>query len=38
VRTSLDVVVYMENTYIEEMNYEPEHNLALLNGQRKRAA
>lgn len=36
VRTSFDVVVYMENTYIEEVHYEPEHKLALLNGQRKR--
>ncbi|MCK9694793.1 P-type DNA transfer ATPase VirB11, partial [Pseudomonas syringae] len=38
VRTSFDVVVYMENTYIEEVHYEPEHKLALLNGQRQRAA
>ncbi|MDH4606441.1 P-type DNA transfer ATPase VirB11, partial [Pseudomonas syringae pv. papulans] len=37
VRTSFDVVVYMENTYIEEVHYEPEHKLALLNGQRQRA-
>jgi type IV secretion system protein VirB11 len=31
VRSSFDVVVYMENTHILEVHYEPEHKLALLN-------
>jgi len=38
VRTSFDVVVYMEQTQILEVHYEPEHKLALLSGQRGRAA
>ena len=32
VRTSFDVVVYMEGTHIKEVHYEPKHKLALLNG------
>lgn len=32
VRTSFDVVVYMEGTHILEVHYEPEHKLALLSG------
>ncbi len=32
VRTSFDVVVYMEGTHIKEVHYEPEHKLRLLNG------
>jgi type IV secretion system protein VirB11 len=32
VRTSFDVVVYMEKTMILEVHYEPEHKLALLSG------
>ncbi|KPB17627.1 ATPase [Pseudomonas savastanoi] len=36
VRTSFDVVVYMEKQDILEVHYEPEHKLALLNGQRQR--
>lgn len=32
VRTSFDVVVYMEHTHILEVHYEPEHKLALLSG------
>lgn len=31
VRTSFDVVVYMEKTQILEVHYEPEHKLDLLN-------
>jgi type IV secretion system protein VirB11 len=31
VRTSFDVVVYMEGTHILEVHYEPEHKLALLS-------
>jgi type IV secretion system protein VirB11 len=38
VRTSFDVVVYMEGTHILEVHYEPEHKLALLSGQRREAA
>lgn len=38
VRTSFDVVVYMEQTQILEVHYEPEHKLALLSGQYGRAA
>lgn len=38
VRTSFDVVVYMEGTHILEVHYEPEHKLALLNGQRRQVA
>lgn len=38
VRTSFDVVVYMEQTQILEVHYEPEHKLALLSGQHGRAA
>ncbi|WP_235663698.1 ATPase, T2SS/T4P/T4SS family, partial [Pseudomonas savastanoi] len=37
VRTSFDVVVYMEKQDILEVHYEPEYKLALLNGQRQRA-
>ncbi|MCQ3023196.1 P-type DNA transfer ATPase VirB11 [Pseudomonas savastanoi] len=37
VRTSFDVVVYMEKQDILEVHYEPENKLALLNGQRQRA-
>ena len=33
VRSSFDVVVYMEGTHILEVHYEPEHKLALLNRQ-----
>jgi type IV secretion system protein VirB11 len=33
VRSSFDVVVYMEGTHILEVHYEPEHKLALLNQQ-----
>ncbi len=32
VRTSFDVVLYMEGTYIKEVHYEPERKLALLSG------
>jgi type IV secretion system protein VirB11 len=38
VRTSFDVVVYMEGTEILEVHYEPEHKLALLSSQRRQAA
>jgi type IV secretion system protein VirB11 len=31
VRTSFDVVLYMEGTHILEVHYEPEHKLALLS-------
>lgn len=31
VRSSFDVVVYMEKTHILEVHYEPEHKLALLS-------
>lgn len=34
VRSTFDVVVYMENTEILEVHYEPEHKLALLNASR----
>jgi len=37
VRTSFDVVVYMENTHIMEVHYEPEHKLTLLSGKHGRA-
>ena len=33
VRTSFDVVVYIEGTHILEVHYEPEHKLAALSGQ-----
>lgn len=36
VRSSFDVVVYMENTEILEVHYEPEHKLALLNAKHGR--
>lgn len=32
VRSSFDAVLYMNSTYIEEVYYEPELKLALLNG------
>nr|WP_234813566.1 hypothetical protein [Candidatus Hamiltonella defensa] len=32
VRTSFDVVMYMEGTHILEVTYEPEVKQALLNG------
>lgn len=32
VRTSFDAVLYMEHTEIQEVSYEPEVKLALLNG------
>lgn len=32
VRTSFDVVVYMEHTHILEVHYEPQHKLDLLAG------
>lgn len=32
VRTSFDVVVYMEGTHIKEVHYEPQRKLALLSG------
>ncbi|ECN3840735.1 P-type DNA transfer ATPase VirB11, partial [Salmonella enterica subsp. enterica serovar Newport] len=32
VRTSFDVVMYMEHTEILDVTYEPEVQLALLNG------
>lgn len=38
VRTSFDVVVYMEGTHILEVHYEPEHKLALLSGNRSATA
>ena len=38
VRTSFDVVVYMEGTHILEVHYEPEHKLALLSGKHAIAA
>jgi type IV secretion system protein VirB11 len=38
VRTSFDVVVYMEHTQILEVHYEPEHKLALLSGKHGKAA
>lgn len=38
VRTSFDVVVYMEKTEILEVHYEPEHKLALLSGKQGMAA
>lgn len=38
VRTSFDVVVYMEHTHIMEVHYEPELKLALLSGKHGRAA
>lgn len=38
VRTSFDVVVYMEKTEILEVHYEPEHKLALLGAGRGHAA
>lgn len=38
VRTSFDVVVYMEKTQILEVHYEPEHKLALLSGKHGRPA
>ncbi|KFF42184.1 conjugal transfer protein [Pseudomonas sp. BRG-100] len=31
VRTSFDVVLYMEGTHIKEVHYEPKHKLDLLN-------
>lgn len=33
VKTSFDIVVYMEKTHILEVHYEPERKLKLLNGQ-----
>ncbi|WP_324729666.1 P-type DNA transfer ATPase VirB11 [Pseudomonas chlororaphis] len=33
VKTSFDIVVYMEKTQILEVHYEPEQKLMLLNGQ-----
>ncbi len=38
VRTSFDVVVYMEHTHILEVHYEPEHKLDLLSGKHGKAA
>ncbi|MCY1271821.1 Type IV secretion system protein VirB11 [compost metagenome] len=38
VRTSFDVVVYMERKQILEVHYEPEVKLALLNGKSGRSA
>ncbi len=32
VKTSFDIVVYMEKTHILEVHFEPEHKLMLLNG------
>lgn len=32
VKTSFDIVVYMEKTHVLEVHYEPEHKLKLLNG------
>lgn len=31
VRSSFDVVIYMEQTYVKEVHYDPLHKLALLN-------
>ncbi|PYD07947.1 P-type DNA transfer ATPase VirB11 [Pseudomonas syringae pv. pisi] len=36
VRMTFDVEIYMENHEIVQVYYEPEHKLALLNGQRQR--
>jgi type IV secretion system protein VirB11 len=33
VKTSFDIVVYMEKTQVLEVHYEPEYKLMLLNGQ-----
>lgn len=33
VKTSFDIVVYMEKTQVLEVHYDPEHKLKLLNGQ-----
>lgn len=38
VRTSFDVVVYMEGTHILEVHFEPEHKLSLLAGKRAHVA
>ena len=37
VRSSFDVVVYMEGTEILEVHYEPDHKLALLSSKRQAA-
>ncbi|MFL6970039.1 P-type DNA transfer ATPase VirB11 [Pseudomonas alvandae] len=32
VRTSFDIMIYMEKTYLHEVHYDPQHKLDLLNG------
>lgn len=32
VKTSFDIVVYMEKTFVLEVHYDPQHKLDLLNG------